>query len=155
MKHPAVSSQVALLEQKGVENYRCALLAEDSHYLNSAISRLYYSCLLLAKRCAYQLNWLSDVDFSDWPKNTHELIEEGYIQKQLTNPNIDLATIAQLRYLKTLKSKRKDAEYSPDIDYSAPLLKIEFESCKNMAVKFIAALEQLHDIIVLKDPTNE
>ncbi|MDP2173530.1 MAG: hypothetical protein Q8J62_07120 [Candidatus Cloacimonadaceae bacterium] len=125
------------------------MLAEQGECLNAAVSRLYYTCLLLAKRCAYELGWLTDQDFTDYKTNTHDLIEEGYIQRQLGDPNLTYENTVKLRYLKTLKPHRVAADYSHNKDFSSPMLKEDFDSCKNMAKQFIEAIQNIHNLNII------
>lgn len=141
--------QLELLHRKSVENYTCAIKAQDIDCFNVAVGRLYYSCLLILKRCLIESGDFSEEDFVNPRGGSHIYIINSYINKLFPTLQVSDQYIFDIRQIKALKDHRKDADYSPDIDYSASRTKKKYDTCLMSARKCLSAIESIHNIKII------
>ncbi|MDI3504120.1 MAG: hypothetical protein PWP64_1056 [Candidatus Cloacimonadota bacterium] len=143
------SKQLQLLHRKSVENYVCAIKAQDNGYFNVAVSRLYYSCLLILKRCLIESGDYTEQDFVSPKGGSHVYIIDSYIQKLFPSLQKSNQFFVDIGYIRTLKDHRRDADYSPDIDYCASRTQKKYETCLKNARKCLSAIESIHNIKII------
>lgn len=148
------NTKISVLQKKSKENYLCAVLADKNGLYNSAVSRYYYSCFILAKRCAYEKGWVTDQDFENKKQSTHRLLEEQFVNKQISDTNISCANLVAIQQFTAIKRHRREAEYSHSIDYSLPIQVSEYDYCRSMAKNFIRAIESIYNISIIEEPTD-
>ena len=137
---------VFLLEKKSKENYESALQAESNSNLNVAISRYYYSCLILTKRCLIQLNWKNEKEMRNYRGDSHSHIIDSYLNERDKDMSILPSVKSNLKHIKALRKYRRKADYYATVDYACKSQSSEFLNCKNMANAYIECIEKLHNI---------
>lgn len=134
------------LEKKCIENLSCALWADKESKRNVAISRFYYSCLLITKRCLLEKGWITQEQIDNAKKGSHNEIINTYKAKQLAIAELPFHYLPVISYLEALKEPRVKAEYHADKDYTCAVNNADYDSCKNKALKYIEAIEEMHNL---------
>jgi hypothetical protein len=143
------SKHLHTLYKKSKENYECAIKAQNVDCFNVAVSRLYYSGLLMLKRCLIASGDYTEQDFLKPGAGSHVFIIDSYIQNLFPKLEGSYHYIMDICYIRTLKDHRRDADYSPEIDYNASRTRKKFEECIKSATKCLRAIELIHDIKIL------
>lgn len=142
----AVPNQANLLFKKSQENYACAIKAKEMAYCNVSVSRLYYCCLLLLKRCLIESGICSEQEIRSSRGASHDFIINKYINDLLPTFQVSYADTASIRNIRTLKDHRKVADYSPEVDFSSPEGQKRFEKSVQIAEKWLRAVETIHKL---------
>lgn len=147
MSSAVVNTQhVLILEKKSKENYESALQAELNSNLNVAISRYYYSCLILTKRCLIQLDWKTENEMRNHCGDSHSHIIDSYLNERDKDTSILPSVKSKLKHIKALRKYRRKADCYATVDYTCTSLSSEFLNCKKMANAYIECIEKLHSI---------
>lgn len=143
------SKHLQVLYRKSIENYECAIKAQNIDCFNVAVSRLYYSGLLMLKRCLIESGVYTERDFMKPGAGSHVFIIDSYIQNLFPKLEGSCHYTMDICYIRTLKDHRRDADYSPEIDYNASRARNKFEECFKSAKKCLRAIESIHNVKII------
>ena len=129
-----------LTSNRADEHKECAELAESKCLYNSAVSRYYYYCLLLAKAYIIRKDDITDESYFK-NKNAHQAISEllnRIAQEHSPDEYPDVSTELNLG---RLKMHRNNADYNGAMCYKKR--QDEYKDFFNMVEEFVDAIEQI------------
>lgn len=132
--------EARIVRKKAEENSKCAKLAEDAKLYNSAISRMYYACLLRAKHYIFINTKENDSTFMK--ADSHTLISSCFQSTAMNNP--EYSNHVNDLNLNTLKAIRVDAEYNAQNDYCRCDKADDYEYFKTLVENFLKAIDTLN-----------